>query len=300
MKKILFVIILLHVIIDLAHCQQVFRIWEGDPEYSTVSGDTIPEIYEDRGFKSVKNITIPSIIAYLPLNPNGMSVIICPGGAYGFEAIDVEGTNVAEWFKTNGIAAFVLKYRLPDEQYMQNKHLVPMLDALQAISFVRQKAEKWGISKNKIGIMGFSAGGHLASSVSVHYNEKELLQNLTSCQPDFTVLVYPVIFSGANGHGGSSENLLGKNPDKVWLDYFSNDKQVSKDTPPTIIFHSINDNTVSPINSISYFLALREKKIRSELHIFSDGDHGYGFPKKDAKGTYTQWPELLLNWLSQL
>lgn len=300
MKKILFVIFLFVGIIDFAHCQQEYKIWEGKPIYSKVLGDTISEIYEDRGFKSVKNITVPSVIAYLPFNPNGMSVIICPGGAYGFEAIDVEGTHVAKWFQENGIAAFVLKYRLPDDRYMTNKHLVPMLDALQAIKFVRKNATRWGLAMDRIGIMGFSAGGHLASSVSAHYADIEIHENTELSKPNFVVLMYPVIFSGGKGHQGSSENLLGKNAEVEWLDYFSNDKHVTARTSPTILFHSANDATVSPGNSIEYFMALKKNKVKAELHVFQDGDHGYGFPQKDARGTYAQWPDLLLKWLCQL
>lgn len=227
----------------------------------------------------------------------GTAVVICPGGAYVGMAVKHEGSQVAKWFNSLGITAFVLKYRLPDDSIMQNKSVGPMQDGQRAIRIVRSRAKEWGINPDKIGIMGFSAGGHLASTISTHFNEKVYEpEDLTSARPNFSLLIYPVISMDlAITHWGSRENLLGKNPSPELVKHFSNDLQVNGQTPPAFLALSIDDNAVPVQNSISYALALQKNKIPCELHLYQSGGHGYGMGNPaNTEGT---WPEACRKWL---
>ncbi|WP_229238519.1 alpha/beta hydrolase [Dyadobacter sp. Leaf189] len=227
----------------------------------------------------VRNVSKPTLKVFLP-DPaiaNGTAVIVCPGGGYGVLVIDREGYQVAKELNKIGIAAFVLKYRLPSEQIMKDKSLGPLQDAQKAIATVRERAAEWKVDPKKIGIMGFSAGGHLAATAGTHY-DSSFIDNpkKTSLRPDFMILVYPVIsFTDKIGHKGSSANLLGQNPALEKVKYFSNELQVTKTTPPAYLTHA-GDDTVVPIsNSIRFYEALNEKGIPADLHIYSKGEHGY-------------------------
>lgn len=228
----------------------------------------------------------------------GVAVIICPGGAYWGLAIKHEGEQVAKWLNSLGIAAFVLKYRLPDDYIMENKSIGPMQDGQRAIRLVRSHAKEWGINPAKIGIIGFSAGGHLASTLSTHFDEKVYeSKDTTSARPNFSLLIYPVIsMDSAITHWGSRENLLGKNPTPEMVQHFSNALQVTAKTPPAFMMHSMDDGVVPVQNSIEYALAMKQNNIPCELHIFEHGGHGYGLGKWN-KGTESTWPDACEKWL---
>lgn len=229
----------------------------------------------------------------------GTAVIICPGGGYWGLAIAHEGAAVAKWFNSFGVTAFVLKYRLPDDAIMVDKSVGPMQDGQKAIRLVRQHAKEWNIHPDKIGIMGFSAGGHLASTLSTHFNEKVYEPiDATSARPDFSILIYPVV-SMENGitDAGSRESLLGKNPSPDRIKHFSNEQQVSRETPPAFLVHSIDDVVVPVQNSINYALAMGKQKVPCELHIYQSGDHGYGLGLGQSTNTESTWPDACHKWL---
>lgn len=280
------------------HAQQEYRLWQENPPHAN-DFDTVKEkSIAGPGFTKVMNVTIPSVSVYLPQQPSGTAVLILPGGAYGFLAWDIEGTKVAEWLQQKGITAVVLKYRLPNNQYMRKKQIVPLTDALRAMQIIRQHANTWQVDTNKIGILGFSAGGHLAASVSTHYDDFDGSSYLYSGKPNFSILVYPVISSGKLGHPGSMGNLLGKHPSKAVRRYFSLDTQVDEHTPSTLLFHPIHDATVPVTNSRWYYDALLRKNIDAMLYEFKDGVHGFGVAdNNEVKGDYRQWKELMLEWL---
>lgn len=211
-------------------------------------------------------------------------VIICPGGGYGALAMNHEGRQVANWFNALGVTAFVLKYRLGPRYH----HPIELGDAQQAIRLVRARAKEFGLSPDRIGIMGFSAGGHLASTAATHFDAET--------RPDFLILCYPVIFfSGPYAHKGSVRNLLGDNPNPKLLDELSNDRHVSSQTPPTFIFHTSADTGVPAENSVAFYLALHKAGVPAEIHIFEKGPHGVGLDLKDP--ALGEWPTLLANWL---
>lgn len=220
-----------------------------------------------------------------PAKNTGVAILVCPGGGYIRQAAVHEGSQFGKWLSENGITAFVLKYRLP------NAHAyIPVKDALQAIRIIRQKASEWKINPSKIGISGFSAGGHLASSAGVHFD--------VGSRPDFMILFYPVI-SMKEGvtHAGSRENLLGKVYNKDSVEYYSNELQVTKQTPPTLIFLSDDDKAVIPQNSLDFYAALKRNGVPASLHIFPEGAHGWGF--HETFRYHEIWKALYLDWLKQ-
>lgn len=245
----------------------------------------------------IAKVNVPSLTAYFPDKPNGKSVIICPGGGYQILAFDKEGTRVAEVFNQWGYTAFVLKYRLPDDSTQFDKSIVPLMDAQQAIKTVRKNAAAWGLLPNKIGIMGFSAGGHLASTASTHYlmNLGNSLQDTISARPDFSILLYPVIsFDTSITHMGSRNSLIGKNPTQEISDFYSNEKQVNAQTPPAFLVHAGDDKAVPVENSIRYYQACIKNGVRAEMHLYPAGGHGFGL---NNKTTTDDWMQRLRNWL---
>ncbi|MFT3935828.1 MAG: alpha/beta hydrolase [Chitinophagaceae bacterium] len=242
-------------------------------------------------------ISRPTLTAYLPAadKATGAAVIVCPGGGYGVLVIDKEGTFIAQYFQQHGVAAFVLKYRLPSDVSMKDKSIGPLQDAQQAIKMVRDNATEWKIDKNRVGIMGFSAGGHLASTASTHF-DKPVIDNKenTSLRPDFSLLVYPVIsMTEKLGHKGSRENLLGKNASEEQIKLYSNEMQVTAQTPPAFLIHSADDNVVDVDNSIAYFEALRGYKIPVEMHVYPTGNHGFVL-----KLPIDDWMSLCMKWMA--
>ena len=249
------------------------------------------------GILRISGVTVPTLSVYLPQQKDatGAAVMICPGGGYAILAASHEGSDLAKWFNARGIAAFVLKYRLPNEKAMVHQHEVPLMDAMQGIRIIRENAGKWNIIQNRIGVMGFSAGGHLAATLSTHFNKGKGANELS--KPNFSILMYPVI-SFANGmvHGGSRDNLLGTEKSEELIQYYSNELQVDAQTPPAFLVHSMDDKSVPVQNSISYALALKEKGIPAEMHVYPRGGHGYGL-RTTGKGSLAGWPQALEEWL---
>jgi acetyl esterase/lipase len=244
----------------------------------------------------VFNVSKPTLTVFLPEKgkENGTAVIICPGGGYRVLVMKREGYEVAKEFNKIGVAAFVLKYRLPNDEIMNDKSEGPLQDAQQAIKIVRQRSAGWKIDENRIGIMGFSAGGHLASTAATHFS-KSLSENSEkiSLRPDFQILVYPVISMKENlGHKGSREALLGTAAGKDLVETFSNEMQVSPETPPAFIIHGSDDHVVPVENSILYYEALSTAKVPSSLHLFAHGEHG--FPSGLA---HDSWLNYCMDWL---
>jgi len=248
----------------------------------------------------VEGIVSPTLYVYLPATRDSFktAVIICPGGGYARLAIDHEGFKVAEEFNKRGIAAFVLKYRNPkDSACFENRELVAFQDAQQALKLVRDKATEFGIDINHVGMMGFSAGGHLTSTVGTHFTTATIVnKSNTSLHPDFIVLGYPVISFQENlMHKGSRDNMLGRNPTKEKIDLYSNELQVTPQTPPSFLIHAVDDKSVPVQNSISFYEALLKNKVPAELHIFQAGGHGFGL---NNKAEPTNWLSNVLVWMT--
>ena len=245
----------------------------------------------------ILKVTNPRLKVFLADNKNvaNTAVVICPGGGYGVLSHDKEGDKIAEWLNSIGVSAFVLKYRLPSDLIMKDKTIGPLQDVQEAIRMLRRNAKDWNIDSNKIGIIGFSAGGHLASTASTHYNDVVYTSDGTSARPDFSMLIYPVI-SMEDGitHNGSKVNLLEKKPSKELIAKYSNEKQVNENTPPTILIHATDDGAVPVENSINYYLALKKHKVPAEMHIYENGGHGFGLGRF---GTHLNWPKACENWL---
>ena len=241
----------------------------------------------------------PTITMYKPAQPNGKAVIICPGGGYRHLSFEKEGTKVAEELIKWGVTAFVLRYRLPNDTTMVDKSLAPLQDAQQAIRLVRTNATQWAVNKNQIGIMGFSAGGHLAATAATHFNFKADAANTdtTSVRPDFAILAYPVIsFDTSFAHRGSSNSLIGNNPSAERVKFFSNELQVTPATPPTFLVHAGDDGSVPVENSIRFYQACIKNKVLAEMHLYPKGGHGFGL---NNKTTDDNWMERLKNWMNR-
>ncbi len=274
-------------------------LWNGDIP-GAIANTSYKQIIDSAdNWIKMRFITKPTLDMYPAPKETatGTAVIICPGGAYWGLAIAHEGEDIARWLNNLGVTAFVLKYRLPDDAIMVDKAIGPLQDGQEAVRLVRRHAKEWGILPGKIGIMGFSAGGHLAATISTHFKEKVYgISDSTSARPDFSVLIYPVISMQENiTHRGSKVNLLGGNPSLEWVKYFSNELQVDDETPPTFLVHSINDKAVSVQNSIIYALAMEKHNVACELHVYQSGGHGYGLGQ--SKNTESSWPEACRKWL---
>lgn len=271
-------------------------------EYAETGDDRVERVFE---------VSEPTLTVYKPKiqDKRGISIVICPGGGYHILSIDKEGREIAHSLNEMGITAFVLKYRIPSNNKNVDKSVAPLMDAQRAVQLVREQAKRWGIDKNKIGIMGFSAGGHLAAAASTQYINVLIANTLqTSLRPDFSVLAYPVIsFDEKLTHKGSRDNLLQdaslKN-NKFYtsteqaVTYFSAEKNITSQTPPAFIFHSQDDNVVNVANSLHYYQQLIENKVPgNQLIIYPSGGHGYGL---NLPGKNEKWIERLKNWLDIL
>lgn len=268
----------------------------------TFKNDTTEKFITNNNRNYYIGVKHSTIDIYLPerKKSTGICIVICPGGGYSRIAYTHEGTDVAQEFVKQGIAAVVLKYRLP-EFADSMRYLVPILDAFEAIRFVRQNSKFWGIEKNKIGIMGFSAGGHIASSTSVHFNDSifySIFKDSVNIKPDFQILIYPVItFTKEYMHRGSKNTLLGnKANDENLCRFYSSEENVKKTTPPAFIIHAADDKGVPVENSLAYFKALKEKNIPVELHIYPSGGHGFGLGKNDKH--LNKWFDDCLKWIN--
>jgi len=300
MKKLFTLLLALSILVPLMAQNQILPLWEGDPPNYRETGEVT--IWDTSDIVRVRNVQKPDIAVFLPSKKNstGEAVVICPGGGYTILAYDWEGSDIARWLNSQGIAAFVLKYRLPGSKSNIVPHKSPLMDAQRAMRMVRSNAADWNIDPEKIGIMGFSAGGHLASTLSTHYDAGDPSSSdpvdQVSCRPDFSVLIYPVIsFTEDFQHSGSRRNLVGEDADDSLVKYYSNELQVTEDTPPAILIHSDDDKGVPAENSIAYYKALRANKVSSKLHIYPYGGHGYSLAI--GQGHLATWPDRVIQWI---
>jgi acetyl esterase/lipase len=252
--------------------------------------------------RAMEKITIPTLIPFIPHQPNGTAVILCPGGAYQRVVIDVEGSDIAKWLNSMGITAFVLTYRLPIDSHL-NKESVPLQDAQRAIRYVKYHAATWSLDSSKIGILGASAGGHLASTLATHFDKQvydplDIIDQIGS-RPSFEILLYPVIsMDPAITHNGSKTNLLGSAPSQILTDEYSSEKQIKAKTPPTFIAVAKDDASVPPANSQRFHDSLLAHHISSEIHLYENGGHGKGICK--AIGTdFGNWAGDCEIWLQK-
>ena len=262
------------------------RLWQGDAPFA-----------KGRSEKDVPELTVYP--AKAP-NSSGAGMVICPGGGYGFLAMGHEGKAVAEWLNSIGVTAFVLKYRHAGGGYA---YPVPMTDAKRAMRLVRARSGIYGLAPDRIGIIGFSAGWHLASFVGTHCDggdpKSPSVIERVSCRPDFMVLGYPVItMSEGFMHRGSRDRLIGKEPSAALAEETSNEKRVTGGTPPTFLVHADDDRGVSPLNSIAFYMALRKVQVPAEMHIFLKGGHGFAF--RPLHTETDEWPRLCAAWIKQM
>jgi acetyl esterase/lipase len=299
--KMTMLLVMLTCIMNMAAQEFRLPLYSGAIPNSKNTGDAEKIVHED--ITLISHVQVPDIAVYLPSKrfATGQAVIICPGGGYWIVAYDLEGTDIARYFNSIGVAAIVLKYRLPTYGNTIEPHKAPLMDAQRAMRLVRFHASEWNVNPKKIGIMGFSAGGHLASTLGTHFDygnpaAGDSVERM-SCRPDFMILMYPVItFTDSCMHKGSCEALLGKNPDRRLLINYSNELQVKDDTPPAFLVHADNDTGVPVENTLLMYRALRTKKIPAELHILSEGEHGFGLGLgNEHVGSWTYNLRLWLN-----
>ena len=294
MKIIKIIFVLLFTLSLNIAAQEIINLYPGNVPNSKKSDVKETESSQYKGMYS--GVTNPTLQIFLPEKEKstGAAVVICPGGGYAVVVYEAEGVKSAKEIAKNGVAAFVLKYRLPSDSTMVDKTIGPLQDAQQAMKVVRDNAAQWGIDVNKVGIMGFSAGGHLASTEATHY-KKALIENddNTNLRPDFQILIYPVIsMQDSLTHQGSRINLLGSNPSKKDIEEYSNELQVDKNTPPAYITQTADDKVVDVDNSIVYFEALRHHKVDVEMHIYPKGNHGFVLSQPTE-----EWMSLIFKWM---
>ena len=260
------------------------------------------EVHETDGILRISRVQVPGLEVYLPdaERATGKAVLIFPGGGYHILAYHWEGTDFAKLLQQHGIAGIVVKYRLPVSRSVESPALVPLSDAQRAMRVCRAHAAAWGVDPEQIGVMGFSAGGHLAASLSTQYEARvypELDEpDRQSARPAFSALIYPVItFSTPAMHSGSREALLGSSPVDSLVRFFSPERQVNAQTPPAFLVHAADDTAVPVENSLMYYGALREQGVAASLHVFPQGGHGFALGRDDAY--LSLWTDLLVAWI---
>lgn len=294
LKNIAIIILLMGFQTSMKAQHQEIELWpNGVP--NSIPSENYAEKYEE-GIGKMSKVTHPTLTVFVPENPNGTSVVICPGGGYAYLSIKKEGYDTAQWFTSLGITAFVLKYRLPSDEIMKDKTIGPLQDAQEAVRYIRRNAKKWNLYTDKIGVLGYSAGGHLAAALSTKYDE--VIYSLTdtvSAKPNFSLLIYPVL-SMKEGvtHKGSKNKLLGKEASTEIKNSFSTEDLVNAQTPPTFLVHAMDDKGVPVENSIHYFLALQVHEIIAEVHLYQNGGHGFGLGNE---GTSQFWTTQCEHWL---
>jgi len=275
------------------------KVWPHGVPGAVASSTYKEETYYDNGKPRVTRVTDPEILVYLPAKEkaNGTAVVICPGGGYGVLAIDHEGYDIARWFTDMGVAGIILTYRLPSDEIMKDKNIGPLQDVQEAIRIVRRNSKAWNVNPGKIGVMGFSAGGHLAGTASTLYGDKvSETRDEVSARPDFSILIYGVLSMQKDiTHEGSRNNLLGRDPAPALVDHYSNELNVNAKTPPAFLVHSMDDGAVPMENSIRYYEAMKKSGVSGELHLYEKGGHGYGL--SPGGGTESQWPDACRRWL---
>ncbi len=282
--------------------EKIIDLWEKKIPNHQNTNET--EIWETKNVKQIKNVQKPSIEVFLPSKnyASGKAILICPGGGYGSISYDWEGTEVAKWLNSKGIAAFVLKYRLPQSKSIIIPYKAPLQDAKRAIRIIRHNAEIWNIETDQIGVIGFSAGGHLAATLGTQYASANSISDeisSISAKPNFMALLYPVItMKLPYTHQGSRNNLLGTSPKQELVDFYSNELQINQNTPPTFIVHSTDDRVVPVENSLLFYQGLKNANIPSELHIYSKGGHGFGLAIQQSH--IKTWTDRFTDWIQSL
>ena len=297
MKKACFLFLSL-IFTMVIYSQEVFPLYPGAiPNSKPIKDQEVTQI-RDAKHISISKISRPTY-TFFPAptdKTNGTAIVVCPGGGYMNNAAGHEGYEVAKALNEMGITAIVLKYRIPNDTSMVNKEIGPLQDAQRAIQVVRQHAKEWNVDPGRVGIMGFSAGGHLASTAGTHFT-KAVIDNKenTNLRPDFMILLYAVIsFSDSLAHMGSRNQLIGKTPSAEKIKEYSNELQITPQTPPAFLVHAGDDKTVKVQNSINFYLSLLANKVPAEMHIYPGGGHGFGM---DNPTTKDKWMESLQNWL---
>lgn len=300
MNKNIFLLITAMIIAAVSYSQEIIPLYtDSVPDSKFFMLQEVADTGKD-GIVRISKVTKPTLTMYAPPagRANGTAVIICPGGGYGILAYNHEGINVAKAFNEWGVTAFVLKYRLPNDAIMTNKSIGPLQDAQRAIQLVRERAGEWKINPRHIGIMGFSAGGHLASTAATHF-DKAYIENPsnTSLRPDFAILAYPVIsFSTGLTHMGSRNNLLGTNPSADSIQLFSNELQVTSKTPPAFLMHARDDKGVSVENSLAFINALEKAKVAHASFFYEKGGHGFGLNNSTSD---VKWMDKVKDWMKK-
>jgi acetyl esterase/lipase len=286
--------------LSTTRAQTVIPLYPGEIPNSKPGPDLETSEYTGDSILIIGKVSRPTLTIYLPPKEKatGAAVVICPGGGYWIVAAGHEGSDVAKRLNESGIAAFVLKYRIPDSSTMIHKEIGPLQDAQRAIQIVREHAVEWGLDEHRIGIMGFSAGGHLASTAGTHFktsyidNPKHI-----NLRPDFMILIYPVIsFTDRIGHIGSRDQLLGKHPAPEKIREFSNEMQVTDQTPPAFLAQAKDDDAVPFSNSVSFADSLKKHGVPEKVFLFEKGGHGFGLINKTSK---VRWMDICLEWLKQ-
>lgn len=301
--RVLSCVFLFIIISNVSAQDTIMSLWPKDKIPSHLKSDE-KEVHKRNGVLRISKVQEPTIEVYLPAESNatGQGVLIFPGGGYGILAYDWEGTDIAKFLNGKGIAGIVVKYRLPSSKSQTDKHNVPLIDAQRAIRLVRSKADDFNIDPTKLGIIGFSAGGHLASTLGTHFDEKAHVPideiDEQSARPDFMALGYPVITFGDFTHKGSRTNLLGEDPKPEMIAHFSNEKQVTENTPPTFLFHATDDKGVPVENSLLFFQALKNKGVSATMHIYPEGGHGFSLARNDTH--LRGWTERMFEWMESL
>ncbi len=302
MKHIL-VLFLIFFVIPISAQDTIIPLWPKDRIPNRIASEEVEE-HINNGILRISKVQEPSIEVYLPSKSNatGEAVLIFPGGGYGILAYDWEGTDIAKFLNGQGIAGIVVKYRLPSDASQKDKHNVPLIDAQRAMRLVRHNANRFHLDIKRIGILGFSAGGHLASTLGTRFNEEvyEALDEIDalSARADFMALAYPVITFGNKTHKGSRTNLIGENPNQEMVDRFSNEKNVSRETPPTFLLHATDDEGVPVENSLLFYRALNEKGVSATLVVYPKGGHGFSLALKDP--FLRGWSGQMVEWIRSL
>ncbi len=296
------IFILVSVPITTFSQEKIINIWPDGIPGSKKNNTYKEEILEKDGWIRISKVTEPTITLFLPENKKERTpaVLICPGGGYARLAYDHEGHEVAKWLNKHGIAGILLKYRLPSDEIMENKNVGPLQDAQQAMRIIREHAAEWNIDASKVGVMGFSAGGHLAASLTTLYDKHVYdYKSTKSARPDFSILVYGVIsMQDSLTHKGSQRNLLGISPSQELINEFSNELHVNPGTPPCFLIHSSDDGAVNYMNSILFYQALVKHGVKAEMHIYDSGGHGFGLATR--KNGPKEWPDNLALWLKKV
>jgi acetyl esterase/lipase len=297
--KYLTALLITMILISNSYSQTVISLYRDSIPNAKDIADEEKSDTDKNGILRISKVSRPTLTVYFPPKDKatGAAVIICPGGGYRILAASHEGYDVAKRFNEMGIAAFVLKYRIPDDQTMVNKEIGPLQDAQRAIQLVRENAKKWRIDEHQIGIMGFSAGGHLASSAGTHFEQSYIENNKKiSLRPDFLILVYPVIsFNDSIGHTGSRDQLLGKSAPAEKITQYSNQTRVTSNTPPTFLVHA-KDDPVKAQNSLVFAQALEKNNVPFKIHLYEKGGHGYGMNNPTSE---VKWMDLVELWMKE-